>query len=85
MRKVLLDEAMEVRKLVREKYKQGFLDYYSWGIQMMPDAFIKTFPKFIVESRDREDYPWKISTEYNGVEFFAIIDKREAAEYGIQI
>lgn len=85
MRKVLLDEAVEVLKLVNKKDNQGFIGFYNRGIQMSSDTFIETFPEFIVENRDSEDYPWKISTEYNGVEFFSVIDERKAAEYGIQI
>ena len=85
MRQVILDEAVEVNKLVMEKGEQGFIGFGSYGVQMRASDFLEIFQEYTVEKRDCEEYPWELTTVYNGETFFALIDERRVAEYDIQI
>ena len=85
MRQVLLDEAVEVNKLVTEKYNQGFIGFSSYGIHMRASAFLDAFQEYTVSRFYGKDYPWELSAEYNGEKFFALVNEEEVAEYDIQI
>lgn len=84
MREVVLNEAIEARKVFLEKYDQGFIDYLI-GIQMRLSAFLDAFQEYTVSTFVGEDNLWKLSAEYNGEKFFTLVHGEEVAKYDIQI
>ena len=89
MRQVMLNEITEtinkMKDLKNQARAQGVLDIQTWGVHLRLENFIALFDEYIVEERDDDTYPWKLVTECNGVEFFALFDAQEAEQYGIQI
>ena len=84
MREVVLNEAIEARKVFLEIYDHGFIGFLL-GIQMRSSAFLDAFQEYTVSAFDSKDYPWELSAEYNGEKFFALVNEEEVARYDIQI
>lgn len=85
MRKVLIDEALEVHAKTLELQDMGFISIDSCGIQMRVRDFVETFNKYEIKQFNVGGYIWKLVTEYNDVKFFTLLDAQEAEQYGIQI
>lgn len=78
---LMLDTAVLTAAVMRHLYKKGVIAVYpntlvEFGtVQMTPDAFFATFPKYAVQKYESEDgYGRKAFTDYNGVRFFTLLD-----------
>lgn len=88
MRKVILDELAELsRKHNALLDANCFLGINSEGhIHLNSEDFINTFVTYDMSYMgDEYSFPYRLSTNYNGVTFEALFSKKELERYGIQI
>ena len=71
-------------KYVKEMQKAGIYDVdvaFGKSVFMSPEAFIEVFgDDYTVTVRDRENYPYKLSQEVDGVEFHTITNNKKLAK-----
>ena len=71
-------------KYVKEMQKAGFYDIevaFNKNVFMSPEAFIEIFgDDYTVTVRDRENYPYKLSQEVDGVKFHTITNDKKLAK-----
>lgn len=85
MRKVILDEAVELAKKVKRMSYDYYVTIIDDTVSILIEDFMELFDEYEVESLKDKYFDCKVITEYEGVIVQAYAIEDEVEKYGIQI